>query len=121
LLWEKVDGRGMLAHIDLIVAGDLNFTVSAGEVWGDSTHLDPLVAIFKDLFTKKQLVDILPTNVVPTWRNGRTSQNEISKRLDMFYVSEDLISTIARYMSWVAYPYVSFFSMEKIRNFIKKV
>jgi hypothetical protein len=27
--WEKVDGRGLLAQGDLIIAGDLNFTTSA--------------------------------------------------------------------------------------------
>jgi hypothetical protein len=45
--------------------------------------------------------------VVPTWHNGRTREDEISKRLDMVYVSEDLISTTVRYSSWVQYPYVS--------------
>ena len=37
----------MLAHKNMIVVGDLNFTVSSGEVWGDSTHLDQLVEYFK--------------------------------------------------------------------------
>jgi hypothetical protein len=45
--------------------------------------------------------------VVPTWRNGRTGEDEISKRLDRVYVLEDLISTTVRYRSWADYPYVS--------------
>jgi len=47
-----VDGRGMLALKYLIIAGDLNFTIRAGEVWGDSTHLDLMVAFLKDIFMK---------------------------------------------------------------------
>jgi hypothetical protein len=45
--------------------------------------------------------------VVPTWRNGRTGVEEITKRLDIIYVSEDLISSSVRYRSWVEYPYIS--------------
>jgi hypothetical protein len=107
IFWEKVDGRGLLAHSDLIVAGDLNFTTSAKEVWGVSALLDPLAVFFKEIFLKNQLVDIPPAEVVPTWRNGRIGVEEISKRLDRVYVSEDLISSSVRYRSWVDYPFIS--------------
>jgi hypothetical protein len=45
--------------------------------------------------------------VVPTRRNGKTRVEEIAKRLDKSYVSEDLISSSVRYTSWVDYPYIS--------------
>jgi len=41
LFWEKVDARVLLAQGDLIIAGDLNFTTNAKEVWGATTLLDP--------------------------------------------------------------------------------
>jgi hypothetical protein len=69
----------MLAYKNMIVAGDLNFTVSVGEVWGDTTHMDPLEGYFKGIFQKNRLVDILPANVVPTWRNGRNGVKESQK------------------------------------------
>ena len=47
--WDKVVSRGMLAYKNLIVAEDLNFIVSAGEVWGDSTNLDPFSGFFKGI------------------------------------------------------------------------
>jgi hypothetical protein len=50
---EKVNDSGLLAHRDLIIAGDINLIVSAGEVWGDLTLLDPLATYFKDIFLKK--------------------------------------------------------------------
>jgi len=107
LFWEKVDGWGLLAHIDLIVAGDLNFNLSADKVWGDSVLLDPLAIFFKEMFFLNHLVDILQADVVPTWRNGRIGADEISKILDIVYVLEDLISSTVRYRSWVDYPFVS--------------
>jgi hypothetical protein len=86
----------MLAHKNLIVAGDLDFTVSDGEVWGDTTQLDPLAVCFKGIFQKNRLVGILLVDVVPTWRNGRKGREEISKRLDWFFLSEEIISSFGR-------------------------
>jgi exonuclease III len=39
--WNKVAERGMISHKNMIIAGDFNFTVNAGEVWGDSAKLIP--------------------------------------------------------------------------------
>jgi hypothetical protein len=105
--WEKVDGRGLLAKGDLIIAGDLNFTTSAEEVWGATTLLDPLAAFFKETFLKNQLIDIPPAEVVPTWRNEICGEEEILKRLDRVLVSEDLLLSSARYRTWVEYPFIS--------------
>jgi hypothetical protein len=107
LFWDKLVSRGMLAHKNLIVVGDLNFTVSIGEVWGDTAKLDPTSGYFKGIFQENHLVDILPGDVVPTWRNGRVGRDEISKRLDRVYMSQDSISIVGRHRSWVAYPYIS--------------
>jgi hypothetical protein len=53
LFWDKLVSRALLAHKNLIVVGDLNFTVSAGEVWGDTTRLDPIVGYFKGIILGK--------------------------------------------------------------------
>jgi hypothetical protein len=65
--WETVDGKGLLAHKDLIIVGDMNFTTSTEEVWGQSTLVDSLAGFFKSLFIKNNLVDVVPVEVVPTW------------------------------------------------------
>jgi endonuclease/exonuclease/phosphatase family metal-dependent hydrolase len=105
--WEQVASRGLLAYNNLIVAGDLNFTTRADEVWGASTHLDKLVGFFKDLFQENHLVDFLPDVLVPTWRNGRAGVDNIAKRLDRILVSENLLSEVGRFRSWVEYPFIS--------------
>jgi hypothetical protein len=65
--WDKVVEKGVLSHNNMIVVGDLNFTLNVSEVWGDSSHVDPLAGYFKYLFQGNRLVDILPDEVVPTW------------------------------------------------------
>jgi hypothetical protein len=105
LFWEKVVDRGLLAHRNLILAGDLNLTCDVGEMWGDTTHLDPLSTFFKELFIDSGLVDIASDVLVPTWRNGRRGNTSISKRLDRFLVVEDLIEGVSRYKLWVDFPY----------------
>jgi len=32
LFWKKMEDRGLLAHVDLILAGDLNFTLNSDEI-----------------------------------------------------------------------------------------
>jgi hypothetical protein len=52
-------------------------------------------------------VDIVPDELVPTWRNSRTGSETISKRLDRVFLSEDLVIGKGKIRSWVAYPYLS--------------
>jgi len=84
--WKKVAARGLLAHKNLILAGELNFTYDVGEVWGDSTHLDLLTGFFKDLFNENRPVDIALDVLVSNWRNGRGGSDSISKILIVYFL-----------------------------------
>jgi hypothetical protein len=42
---------------------------------------------------KHKLDDIEPLKMTPTWRNGRSGEDVVAKRLDRFLVSEDLLET----------------------------
>jgi hypothetical protein len=66
-----------------------------------------LADFFKDLFQSKNLFDIQPENIVPTWRNGRTGTDSIAKRLDRCFISEYLLTSVGLYRSWVEYPFIS--------------
>jgi hypothetical protein len=102
-----VYGRGLLALFDLIMARDMNFMINSEEVWGATALVDSLAVFFKELFLKNKLVDVTPTEVVPTWRNGIYGDDGIAKRLNKIYVAGDLITSSMRYRSWVEYPYIS--------------
>jgi len=45
--------------------------------------------------------------VVSTWRNGHSGNDSIVERLDMFLISEELLTSVGIYRSWVKYPFVS--------------
>ena len=82
IFWEKLDCLGLLAIKDLIIAGDLNLTLISMEIWGDKAKTDPLSTFFTSLFTKNALVDLEPTELLPTWHNGRAGSSGIEKCLD---------------------------------------
>jgi hypothetical protein len=88
--WDRVADSGLLDGTNLIIVGDLNFTTNIGEIWGSSASMDPLTNYFTMLLQNHNLVDLPPAAIVPTWRNGRTGLDVISKRLDRFLLSADL-------------------------------
>ena len=45
-------------------------------------------------------MDVAPSCAGPTWRNGRIGEDGISKRLDRFLISDQLISSLPRYRVW---------------------
>jgi endonuclease/exonuclease/phosphatase family metal-dependent hydrolase len=107
LFWEHLEAKGLLDQSNLILAGDLNFSMGVDEVWGVSALIDSQATFFRDLFTKHHLVDVKPSEVVPTWRNGRFGVDGIQKRLDRVYASEALLNDSALYRSWVELPFIS--------------
>ena len=86
---------------NLILAGDLNLTLNASEIWGSKALPDPLGPYFLSLFSDHNLVDVAPPCAGPTWRNGRMGEEGISKRMDHFLLSEQLISSLPKYRAWV--------------------
>ena len=79
--WNVVASGGLLSLPNLILAGDLNLTLSASEIWGSKALSDPLSPYFSKLFSDHNLVDVAPPYAGPTWRNGRIGEEGISKRL----------------------------------------
>ena len=90
---------GLLNLNNLILAGDLNLTLNNSEVWGEKARLDPLGPFFTNLFSSHQLVDIAPIVAGPTWRNGCSSADGISKHLDRFLLSTNLLEHLPLYRS----------------------
>ena len=90
LFWDKVVDNVLFYHTNLIVVEDLNFTTNDGKIWGLAASLDPLAGYFGSLLQEHHLVEFLPNNIVPTWRNGHLGLKAISKTLDQFLLTEDL-------------------------------
>ena len=62
--------------------------------------MDPLGPFFSKLFSDHHLVDVAPSCDGPTWRDGRIGEDGISKRLDHFLLSDQLVSSLPRYRVW---------------------
>ena len=88
---------GLLSIPNLILAGDLNLTLNVAEIWGKKSSIDPLGPHFKHIFSSVDLVDIAPSCVGPTWRNGRTRDEGISKSLNHFLISSSMVPTLHRH------------------------
>jgi hypothetical protein len=69
--WERLEAAGLLSLKNLVLAGDLNLTLMAGESWGSRSNLGSLATFFTNLFSNNKLIDIQPGKLVPTWRNGQ--------------------------------------------------
>ena len=101
--WEAVVRGGLLNLPNLVLAGDLNLTLNGFEVWGKKALLDPLGPFFKQLFSSSQLLDIAPACAGPTWQNGRSGEEGISKRIDIFLLSSSIVDLLPWHRVW-AYP-----------------
>jgi hypothetical protein len=73
----------------------------------DHLFLGSFEFFLRDLLTSLKLVDLKPTKMVPTWRNGRAGQFAIARRLDRCLVPERTLSTMGLSRTWVEYPYIS--------------
>ena len=65
--WNVTARGGLLSLPNLILAGDLNLTLNASEIWGNKVHIDPLGPFFTQLFSNYNLVDVAPPCAGPTW------------------------------------------------------
>ena len=75
----------------LILGGDLNFSLGFCEIWGNRARLDPLSDFFTKSLENYDLVDVVPSVMLPTWNNRIVGADNICKRLDRFLLSVDLL------------------------------
>ena len=99
--WDKVVAGVIFHYPNLILAGDLNFTTSELEIWGEHARRDHLSLYFTQLLDSMNMVDILPSKIGPTWRNGRAGSAGVCKRLDRFRASFTLVPLLGCYKSWI--------------------
>lgn len=99
---------GIFNYPNLILAGDLNFTTSDLEIWGEHTRRDHLSLYFSKHLDSMNMVDLIPSKIGPTWRNGRASFDGVSKRLDRFLTYFTLVPSLGCYKSWIQPSEISY-------------
>ena len=58
--WDSVRASQFLKKENVVLGGDLNFTMGIHEIWGPNARMDPLAAFFKNLVQNLKLVDLDP-------------------------------------------------------------
>lgn len=99
--WTELSGSGLMDLPDIIIAGDLNFSYLASEIWGISARMDDLGDFFLNMLMEKNLIDVLPHKLSPTWTNGRYGAEGVHKRIDRFLVKSTLLAHFPMHRSWV--------------------
>lgn len=102
VLLEFLASLRILSTPNIIWGGNLNFTLSIHEVWGAHPIRDPLEGFFSHLIEESYLVDMKPPKLIPTWRNGRKSEENVAKHLDRFLIPKYLMDGPWLIKSWLA-------------------
>jgi len=85
-----------------VIGGDFNFSLGAGESWGQHAQCDPIADQMNMLLDAHHLVDIPMNKKLPTWHNQRTGEAALGRRLDRFMMHEELIQLFPLYRQWVS-------------------
>jgi len=99
--WLELLAKSLMKLPLMVVGGDLNFSLGRAEAWGPSAREDPLTEFFIQFLKDHNLIDPSPISLTPTWRNRRTGEDRIAKRLDRFLISEGLIRLVPLFRQWV--------------------
>lgn len=86
---------------NIILGGDLNFSLGLSESWGHHAQVDPLLVFFENLLDLHNLIDIPSAKLVPTWRNRRSGEDSLARRLDHFLIKERFLEQGFTYRQWV--------------------
>ena len=85
----------------LMLGGDFNFSLGHNEVWGPHAQVDSLAGFFVQKLVEKGLLDIEPVKLKPPWRNNRSGDARVAKRIDRFLVAEQLVDRFFLVRQWV--------------------
>eukprot|EP00253_Pinus_taeda_P018177 PITA_18177 len=99
--WNDLLSKDIMGSHNMVLGGDLNFSIGSAEAWGPAAREDPLSDFFLNAITTHNLIDVNLIKLKPTWRNRRVGEARIAKRLDRFLLSEDLTTSIPMFRQWV--------------------
>eukprot|EP00253_Pinus_taeda_P022290 PITA_22290 len=105
--WEKLFASEILDMESLIIAGDLNMTLSADECWGSCRKTDKMGDRLRVEMMRRNLVDVVPDPLSPTWDNGRFGHAYKAKRIDRFIIHVGIIDKCGPPFSFTAKDFTS--------------
>jgi hypothetical protein len=105
--WDKIFSKSFLKDQQVILGGDLKFSLGFSEVWGTHVREDPLTSFFSQKMVECNLLDIEPIKLKPTRRNNRVGDASVAKRLDCFLIKDTLLENPLQLKQWISYGGIS--------------
>ena len=102
VFWNNLLGMNCFSYPNLVVGGDLKFSLGHSEIWGAKARVDVLSDFFIHLLEGLGLIDITPLESRPTWSNRRIVSESIYKRLDRILLSADFLDSAFLLRQWIA-------------------
>ena len=99
--WDSLQTSHLLRCENLVIGGNMNFTLGVHELWGPRARVDPLASFFSNLLQNIKMVDLDPQKLKPTWTNRRTGEDRIAKRPDRFLLVESLLGRDLMFKQWM--------------------
>ena len=99
--WEALSCKSFLKKNNLIVGGDLNFSLETIEVCGPRVRDDPLTDFFQHFILEAGLLDVAAIKLSTTWRNKRTWEDLIVNILDHFLIADHLLHQPLHIRQWI--------------------
>ena len=85
----------------IILGGDLKFSIDLAKSWGSRAIPNPKSAYFEQLIDEVDILDLVMPKKLPTWRNRRTREATLARRLDRFLIKANLGDKFDKAGQWV--------------------
>lgn len=82
--WNHLLGLSIFSADNIIIGGDLNFSLGYGESWGSTAQVDSIIGYMSDLLKRHNLIDVPMHKPLITWRNRRIREVALARRLDKY-------------------------------------
>lgn len=107
IFWDCLFESEILDVESLLIAGDLNITLSRDEIWGNNKNQDAIAVKIRNEFLCRNYIDILPAKILPTWENGRIGSAYVAKRIDRFILHASVIDILGMPFSTIENIFIS--------------
>eukprot|EP00253_Pinus_taeda_P030816 PITA_30816 len=100
--WSTLLASDLLKEDNIILGGDLNFTLGFCEWWGHSAQVDTFSDTISNLLEEHHWVDMPTARLQHTWSNNRSGLQSLARRLDRFLLKEPQYNRLPRITQWVS-------------------
>jgi len=99
--WKNLLGSELFQADNILLGGDLNFSLGFSESWGHLAQVDTLTDSLTSLLEEHKWIDRPSARLQYTWSNNRSGEQSLARRLDRLLVKEPLYNSLPHIRQWV--------------------